>query len=211
MKTDDLIRGLAADAQRQRSLESGLALALAAGLAGAVALFAMMLAPRQGMPGLLMEPRVLMKFVVSLSLAAVSVWLALRLVRPGADARPSAWALAVPGGVLAVGVAAELLVTPAQGWMPGLVGHNAVFCLSLVTLMGAPVLAATLFALKRGAPEHPAWAGAAGGALAGSLGAALYALHCVDDSPLFVLTWYGLAIGFMTAAGALIGRRTLSW
>ncbi|GAB4070599.1 DUF1109 domain-containing protein [Ancylobacter sonchi] len=211
MKTDDLIRGLAADAQRQRSLESGLALALAAGLAGAVALFAMILSPRAGMPGLLMEPRVLMKFVVSLSLAAVSVWLALRLARPGADARPLAWALAVPGSVLAVGVAAELLVTPAQGWMPGLVGHNAVYCLSLVTLMGAPVLAAALFALKRGAPEHPAWAGAAGGALAGSLGAALYALHCVDDSPLFVLTWYGLAIGFMTAAGALIGRRTLSW
>ncbi|MFD2143896.1 NrsF family protein [Ancylobacter oerskovii] len=65
--------------------------------------------------------------------------------------------------------------------------------------------------MKRGAPEHPAWAGAAGGALAGGLGAALYALHCTDDSPLFVLTWYGLAIGFMTVAGALIGRRTLSW
>ncbi|MFD2143895.1 NrsF family protein [Ancylobacter oerskovii] len=142
MKTDDLIRGLAADTRPQRSLESGLALALAVGLAGAVALFAMILAPRSGMPRLLMEPRVLMKFVVSLSLAAVSVWMALRLVRPGANARSLVWTLAVPGGVLAVGVAAELLVTPAQGWMPGLIGHNAVYCLSLVTLMGAPVLAA---------------------------------------------------------------------
>lgn len=211
MKTDELIRGLAADRRRETSLETGLALALAGGLAGAVALFALILAPRTGMPGLLMEPRVLMKFVVSLSLAAVSIWLALRLIRPGANASPLAWALAVPGGVLAFGVVTELLVTPAPRWMPGLVGHNAGYCLALVTLMAAPVLCAVLLGLKRGAPEHPALAGAAGGALAGSLGAALYALHCVDDSPLFVLVWYGLAIAFVTAVGALIGRRMLAW
>lgn len=211
MKTDDLIRGLASDTRRERSLESGLGLALGVGLAGGAALFVLILAPRAGMPWLLAEPRVLLKFAVTLSLAAASVWLALRLVRPGADARILAWSLLIPVGALAGGVAAELMVTPARSWMPGLIGHNAAYCLVLVTLMAAPVLAAALLGLKRGAPEHPALAGAAAGALAGSLGAALYALHCVDDSPLFVLAWYGLAIGFVTAAGALIGRRMLSW
>ncbi|CAH1668886.1 DUF1109 domain-containing protein [Chelatococcus asaccharovorans] len=211
MKTDDLIRGLAADTRRERSLESGLARALGIGLAGAVALFALILSPRAGMPGLMMEPRILLKFIVTLSLAATSIWLALRLVRPGADARPLVWALAIPAGALMLGVVTELVVTPLQGWMPGLFGHSAIYCLSLVTLMAAPVLVSALYALKRGAPEHPMLAGAAGGALAGSLGAALYALHCVDDSPLFVLVWYGIAIGFVTAAGALIGRRVLSW
>lgn len=211
MKTEDLIRGLAADTRRQRSLESGLARALAIGLAGAFALFSLILAPRAGMPGVMMEPRILLKFAVTLSLAATSLWLALRLVRPGANARALVWALAVPAGALALGVVAEFVATPPPSWMPGLIGHNAIYCLALVTLMATPLLAAALYALKRGAPEHPMLAGAAGGALAGSLGAALYALHCVDDSPLFVLVWYGLAVGFVTAVGALIGRRLLSW
>ncbi|MFT0861862.1 NrsF family protein [Ancylobacter sp. G4_0304] len=211
MRTEDLIRGLAADTRRERSLESGLARALGIGLAGAVALFALILAPRAGMPGLMLEPRVLLKFVVTLSLAAALLWLALRLVRPGADARALVWALSIPAGALLLGVVAELVVTPPPSWMPGLIGHNAIYCLVLVTLMAAPVLASMLYALKRGAPEHPMLAGAAGGALAGSLGAALYALHCVDDSPLFVLVWYGLAIGFITVVGALIGRRMLAW
>ena len=89
MKTDDLIRALAADAQPRWGLGTGLALALAVGVAGAVALFALILAPRTGMPGLLAEPRILLKFAVTLSLAAAAAWSALRLVRPGTNGSTS--------------------------------------------------------------------------------------------------------------------------
>jgi hypothetical protein len=43
------------------------------------------------------------------------------------------------------------------------------------------------------------------------VGAALYALSCPDDSPLFVATWYSIAIAVVTAASAYIGSRTLRW
>lgn len=211
MKTDDLIRGLAADARPEKSLEAGLALALMAGVVAAALLFALILAPRPGMPGALTQPRILLKFAVTLSLAAGCARLALRLARPGADARHAGWSLMAPAAILAMGVAAELVASPAASWMPGLVGHNAIYCLTLIPLIAAPVLVAALAGLRRGAPEHPRLAGAAAGALAGGLGAALYALHCVDDSPLFVLAWYSLAIGMVALAGALVGRSALSW
>lgn len=73
------------------------------------------------------------------------------------------------------------------------------------------MLGALLLALRRGAPTSPVRAGAVASLAAGAIGAALYALHCVDDSPLFVLAWYGLAIGIVTAAGAALGRRILAW
>jgi hypothetical protein len=39
----------------------------------------------------------------------------------------------------------------------------------------------------------------------------LYGLHCSDDSPLFVVAWYGLAMLLVGAAGALAGHRLLRW
>ena len=43
------------------------------------------------------------------------------------------------------------------------------------------------------------------------LAAAIYAWHCPDDSPLFVATWYTIAISMVTAVGFLLGRRLLRW
>ena len=38
-----------------------------------------------------------------------------------------------------------------------------------------------------------------------------YAMHCIEDSPLFYVTWYGLAIGGVTLVSTLIGARVLRW
>ena len=46
---------------------------------------------------------------------------------------------------------------------------------------------------------------------AGGFSATLYALHCVDDSPLFVAAWYGLGTGLVAAAGAALGPKVLKW
>lgn len=211
MKTEDLIRGLAADARPARSLEGGLALGLIGGLLGAAILFALILAPRPGIAALLWEWRIALKFAVTLSLAAAALALTVRLGRPGADPVRPAWALLAPVVLLAAGVAGELATTPRADWRPELVGHYAVYCATLVPVLAAPLLGALLLALRRGAPARPALAGAVAGLAAGGLGAALYALHCVDDSPLFVLAWYGVAVGAVTAAGAIIGRRVLAW
>ena len=47
-----------------------------------------------------------------------------------------------------------------------------------IPFLGLAPLVAILIALRNGAPEHPARAGAAAGLFAGAIGAALYAMHC---------------------------------
>jgi hypothetical protein len=68
-----------------------------------------------------------------------------------------------------------------------------------------------MWAMRRGAPASPVWAGAAVGRLAAAMGAALYALHCFDDSPLFAAVWYSAAILIVSAVGAAMGARLLRW
>jgi hypothetical protein len=52
---------------------------------------------------------------------------------------------------------------------------------------------------------------AVGGLLAGALVATVFAMHCTNDSPLFVAIWCALAIGLMAMAGLLFGRYVLRW
>ena len=77
--------------------------------------------------------------------------------------------------------------------------------------MGIAPLALFIAALRYGAPARPTLAGAVAGLAAGGISATLYAAHCTDDSPLFVATWYTLAIAILTAAGALGGRAFARW
>jgi len=65
--------------------------------------------------------------------------------------------------------------------------------------------------LRRSAPASPTLAGAAAGLVAALSGATLYAFHCFDDSPLFVVTWYSLAVLAVTAVGAWAGHKLLRW
>jgi len=74
-----------------------------------------------------------------------------------------------------------------------------------------PLLAAALLALRRGAPSRPAVTGAFAGLLSAGLAATLYAAHCTDDSPMFVATWYTIAVGLVAAIGALAGSRVLKF
>jgi len=66
-------------------------------------------------------------------------------------------------------------------------------------------------AWRHGAPAHRGLAGAAAGLAASAVGAALDAWHCPDDSPLFMATWYTLAIALVTLVGYGIGRKALRW
>ena len=74
-----------------------------------------------------------------------------------------------------------------------------------------PLLAGTLWALRRGASTRPALAGAVAGLLSGGAAAAIYAVHCTEDSPLFYAVWYSLAILAVTGLGAALGSRVLRW
>lgn len=54
-------------------------------------------------------------------------------------------------------------------------------------------------------------AGAAAGLSAGGLAATLYAIHCVDDSPLFVALWYTPPVVLVVLIGTAAGSRMLRW
>jgi hypothetical protein len=212
MRTDDLIRALASDGSRRRpSVGQTLALALLLGLAAAAAVFMVMLGPRPDIAAAAHTPRFLFKFVVTLALAVSATALVARLARPAARSRALAAALWIGPALLALGVVYELAAVPASQWAARLVGTNSRVCLSSIPLIAAPVLLAAIIALRRGAPTRPALAGAVAGLLAGGFGATLYAAHCTDDSPLFVMAWYTPAVALVVLVGALLGARLLRW
>jgi hypothetical protein len=212
VRTRELVEALVSDID-SRGLAPARALALASipAIAIALGLHLAVLGLRPHLISLLGDPRIAFKIGLTILLALLSSRLVLRLVTPGATLRNPAFLLAIVAALLAAAVLAELLVVPEYLWSRRLLGSNAGFCLKSIPFLAAAPLIAALLALRQGAPEHPSLAGAAAGLFAGAIGAACYATHCPDDSPLFVAVWYSLAIGFVVAAGALAGRWILRW
>lgn len=212
MKTDELIRAMAADT-RQTTLPLGkawLAACVLAILAGG-AVFFYMLGPRSNFMESLQTARFVLKFVVTLALALSAFVLLRALARPGADAGAlMPWLLTGPL-LLVAAVAMELFAVPASDWATRLIGANSRLCLTFIPLIGAGPLAIFLLALRQGAPTRPRLAGMVAGLLAGGLAAAFYASHCPDDSPLFVATWYTIAIAGLAAVGALLAPHIARW
>jgi hypothetical protein len=212
MRTDDLVRALAADGGRVRlPLAAGLALALAVPTLVVAAVYLPLHGLRDDVVGLAWTPRLVFKFAIPLAAAIAAGGLSLDLVRPGAPAGRRLLWLAAVAVALVAGIGAELAVLPAGEWGRRLLGENALRCLVTVPVLSLLPLAAGLVALSRGAPTSPARAGASAGLAAGAAGALVYATVCPDDSPLFLAAWYGIAVAAVTALGALAGRRWLRW
>lgn len=212
MKTDDLIDGLVADGARPTlPLGRGFALAVLVGAVVAAALFAVTLGPRPDFAQVMATPRFLLKFVETGLLAVAATTLAVRLARPGADGTAAARVLVVVALLLGAAVVVELVVVPGAEWGRRLVGRNWIHCLLLVPLLSLAPFAALMAAARHGAPTRPHLAGAVVGLASAGIGAFLYAANCTDDSPLFVATWYGLAVAAMAGIGAVVGGRVLRW
>lgn len=155
--------------------------------------------------------RFLFKLVFTLTLTVTAYGVFRLLSRPGAEIGRLAPLLAAAPILLGAAVIVELFALPPPDWTNQMIGSNAAICLISILLIGIGPLGIFLGALHYGAPTRPGLAGAAAGLLAGGLAATFYALHCTDDSPLFVATWYTAAIAGLTAAGALLSRRVARW
>ncbi|WP_165223653.1 NrsF family protein [Affinirhizobium pseudoryzae] len=211
MKTDDLINLLAQDTAVRRRLLPLMNLAL---VAGGLCTTTLLLAEFGLRADLLIQMetmRVIAKITISVLFALAAILLVRRIGQPGIGIRSVALLLFLPAGLLLLAVAAELMVLPRSVWLANLIGRNSVFCLISVPLLALPPLIALLLALKHGAPESPTLAGALAGLAAGGIAVSAYAFHCTDDSPLFVATWYGLAVMVVTVTGASLGRFLLRW
>lgn len=210
MKTDDLIAGLAADnGWRMRPVWLWLLAAMIAALPLSIWLFMMGLGMRPDIATAMHSPFFDFKFVITIALACASAALSLHLSRPEASLRGWIWLLAIPAGLLGIGIAADFAVHQRSGWTSRLTGTNSMVCMTAIPLLSLPLLVAALVTLRRGATTRPAMAGAFAGLMSGGIAATLYAMHCGDDSPLFVATWYSLGFAMIAAIGAIAGRRVL--
>ena len=212
METDQLIRTLAADsAHRARPVGMVLTLALLAAAPVSMAIFFASLGVRPDVMTAMHNPFFDLKFAVTLALATSGVAVGLHLSRPEASLHGWAWLLLIPAGVLAGGIASEMMLPQRLPMMTRLIGSNSRVCLTAIPLISLPLLAAALIGLRHGAPARPAVAGAIAGLLSAGLAATLYASHCTDDSPLFVAAWYSVATALVAAIGALAGSRVLRY
>ncbi len=213
MRTNDLIMALSADAatpQTPPSRALGLALTVAIAVAGIV--FAVFLGPRTDFGEAITTWRFQLKLVLTavLMISAIPVLISLSRPTPTPPGRLALVALAPL--TLAAAVVLELAITPQDTWMADMVGRNWMHCLTIIPLLALAPLAALLFALRKsGAPSSPALAGAVAAVLSGAIAATYYATLCTDDSPLFVATWYTLAISGLAVGGAIAGRALLRW
>ncbi|HTQ14535.1 MAG TPA: NrsF family protein [Rhizomicrobium sp.] len=211
MSTENLIAALAADRSRGMKPGRALAAAAAAGIAATAIVFFAFVHPRPDFMPAMHSWRFVTKFVLAFALAASASALVLRAGRPddGHGARDRL--LWIAPAMLFAALVVELFSLAPDEWTARWIGHNATICLRLIPLLSLAPLAALLLALRGAAPAMPARAGALAGLAAGGIGALFYAAHCFDDSPLFVATWYTIAITFVTLLGAWIGSRVLRW
>ena len=211
MKTDSLIRALAADSVVHRPSPYLTAAGLLAALGATVLLLWAALGFREDLAAAVVNPLSALRFVLAGALALVAGRLALILARPEGANLARLWPLAVIGAVAFGALLWAFVTAPVGGVQMAVFGKTAVSCLISIPLLSLLPVAVILFALKGGAVTAPALAGAVAGLCGGGLAAMVYALHCTEDSPLFYVTWYGLAIAGITLTSSLVGARLLRW
>ena len=212
MKTDDLIRTLAEDGATLRpSLVVRLAVAMLGGGLVAIVLFALLLGVRPDIGSAMYTWRFVLKVAVVLLAYALALWTCARLTSPQVGVRDTLAGLIAAPVLLAAAVGYELLTVSPNDWYSRAIGSNSRVCLVAIPLLSLAPLAGALAALRVGAPQSPGKAGAVTGLMAGTLAATLYAVHCPDDSPLFVALWYSIAVAVVALLGAIAGKRVLQW
>lgn len=211
MKTETLIRTLAADTQPRR-LPGQIALAVLppALLAGLFGLW-LTLGFRADLAQSLTVPVSALRLVLTGAVGLIGLRIALLLARPEGRGFVRFWPLVAIALAAAGLILWAFVATPPDARQMALVGKTMITCLVTIPLLSILPVAAILAALRQGATTAPALAGFAAGLGGSGLSAAVYALHCTEDSPLFYVTWYGLAMAGVTLAATLIGSRWLRW
>ncbi|MBP7567614.1 MAG: DUF1109 domain-containing protein [Burkholderiaceae bacterium] len=213
MKTDRLIDLLAADAPPvpRHAAARRMGLALLAGVPLAMLIMAVEYGVRPGLVEVAQWPMFWVKVLFPLAIGVAGFVAAERLGRPGVRLGRAAWGFVLPlAGLWLLAAAVWLGAPPAErgALLWGQTWRSCAFSIGFIAL---PIWVASLAALRSLAPTRPVAAGAAAGALAGGVGAAVYALHCPELAAPFLAVWYVAGIALVTLAGAVAGRWLLRW
>jgi hypothetical protein len=211
METETLVEALATDTVVPWKLERSIRLALIAGNVIAGIMFFGGVGFHPDIVLAIGTSHFLVKLAVTLPLALAATAAMLRVAQPDASFGVRGWALALSPIILISAVLIELVAVPPPLWGTRIIGTHAQNCLTLIPLLSIGPLVCLLLALRKGASTRPGLAGAIAGLAASGIAATFYATNCTDDSPLFVVTWYPLATGFVAFIGYLSGLRFLRW
>ncbi|PKR56190.1 NrsF family protein [Thalassospira marina] len=211
LKTDDLINSLASQAgtangPSPRKLHSALAGSALAGVIMAVMIILVLVGPRTDLIAMDTAPATFFKVIAMLA-AGIAAFKTLRELAIAGGNAPS-WLIFVP---ILVIIAVRIITDQSGGSWLGAAPLAAPICVGTIIVASLPALGLLMYFLRKGATVHPGKTGAFAGMLAGALAAMAYAIACRNDAGLFLLIWYPVAVGIVTALGAAIGRRVLAW
>jgi hypothetical protein len=213
MKTDDLIERLSDDlpAVGPGAVARRIALGLGLGAAASAALMLLWLGLRSDLAAAVATRMFWMKFGYSALTGMLLAFGLVRLSRPAARVGLAA-AIAAAPFLLVAGMAVFRLVQAApEARMHLIMGGSAHVCPWRILVIGLPILAGAVWAVRGLAPTRLALAGLVAGGCAGGLGAAIYAFHCEETAAPFLAIWYTLGMGLVAAIGAMGGSRWLRW
>jgi len=213
MKTEDLITLLAtgAGAVESPAAAQRYTVAIGWGAAGASLLMLSLLQIRHDLGQAALLPMFWVKIGFVASLAAGSLFAALRLSRPGAKINWVPIALGLPIlGIWAIAAFALIEAEPLERSRL-FFGDTWKSCPLLIAMLSVPVFAAVLHTMKDLAPTRLRLAGFCAGLLSGSVAAVVYCLHCPEMGAPFIGFWYLLGALIPAGVGALLGNSVLRW
>ncbi|WGD50163.1 DUF1109 domain-containing protein [Bradyrhizobium sp. CB1650] len=152
-----------------------------------------------------------MKLAFAIAIVGLAIVYLVRLTRPGGERKTSPFLIMTPFLVIVLLAAVSLGSAPRAHWDRMIMGDEWLECLLSVPIIAIVPFAASIWAVRKGAPTDLVRAGALAGLIAGAISAIGYALHCTDDSIPFIAVWYGGTIVLCTLAGAVLGPRLLRW
>lgn len=206
MRTDDLIRSLAADlqpVQRLRGVEQRAFLWAGSSLI-CVFLGTLALGVRADFWSRIRDPADLVRDAVLLLAFVLSARSAFQLSVPGAERSPRGRMLSIGALLLWAGLVAADASGPAHA------SANGAACLWTVTGLGLVPAFAALRMLRKAAPLNPGWAGSAALLSAASLALLATNLVCARDDRFHVLLWHFLPVIAATLSGFHLGDRFLA-
>lgn len=213
MKTDDFVTMLAngVTAVPQNAASRRVSLALLVAVPVSLAILFASYGLRDDLRLVISWPMFWVKLLFPLSIAVSAFVTVLRLARPGVEVRRAWMGMVLPVLLVWTMAAVAWFGMPMEERMPSLLGQSWRTCALSIGLLALPVFVATLLALRDLAPTRQTLAGAAAGALAGGVGAAIYALYCVELTVPFLAVWYVIGMAMPALVGAVLGRWLLHW
>ncbi len=213
MKTETMIDVLSEHAGPvpRHVAERRFAIAAMTGVTVAVMLMLMTSGVRPDIDSAARLPMFWFKLLFPAAVAVAAMWMAARLSRPGTRVGAASIAVAAPFVTLWLMAAVALLNAAPATRLDSVLGNTWPTCVQEIALLALPAFVATFWAMRGLAPTRLALAGAAGGLMAGGIGAMVYALRCPEMESPFLAIWYVAGIGVTAAAGALLGPRLLRW